>query len=73
MKPGRIKPIIKWAPVYPSGEIVLQHIGGTHVGVRRGLTDSAAQWRELKALGWRIVRVRIAQYHAKRSVTGKGD
>ena len=56
-----IKAIIRWVPVYPSGKLALQHLGTNRATVMRGLTDSAEQWRELRAVGWRIVRVRISE------------
>jgi hypothetical protein len=56
-----IKPITRWVPVYPSGKLALQHLGTNRGTVMRGLTDSAEQWRELRAVGWRIVRVRISE------------
>ena len=39
--------------------MVLDRMAVKEETVRRGLTDNMREWRELEAIGWKIIQVRI--------------
>lgn len=55
-----IKPRTVWMAVYPDGTLAVHVYGSSRKAVQRGLADGAKEWRELEAVGWRVIRVRIA-------------
>lgn len=60
MKGKPIKPRIVWMAAFPDGTLAVHTYASSQRAVQRGLADTAKKWRDLEAVGWRAIRVRIA-------------
>lgn len=60
MKIKPVKPRIVWMAARPDGTLAVHVYGSSRKVIERSLADTAKEWRELEAVGWRAVRVKIS-------------